>query len=280
MLGDVATRTARRTNGRWRRGGVAAALLLGLAITPIAVVLGTSPAGAQNSTSYTPATPTLDTLTSPSTCTANSISTCAPWNEYQGDQGSGATFSSQAPGTVLPVYTPGGATTTNDDGPAEGSCTTAPCPITEPNLSVIPGASSGTDGIAGLSERRGGHPWAARRLLRHRLEYPGVRQRHRVAPAGGDHAAPGARVLPPHRAGIGRDLVGYFDYRPKDADEALVAATSTDGGEGLDLRRRGARAEPGLLPLGRHQRRRAGPRQHHHGGDGNSLPLHAAAGGG
>src|ERR1700760_2554186 len=26
-------------------------------------------------------------------------------------------------------------------------------------------------------------------------------------------------------------LTGYFDYRPKDADEAVIAATSTDGGK-------------------------------------------------
>jgi large repetitive protein len=248
MLGDVATRAARRTNGRWRRGGVAAALLLGLAITPIAVVLGTSPAGAQNSTSYTPATPTLDTLTSPSTCTANSISTCAPWNEYQGDPGSGATYSSQAPGTVLPVYTPGGATTTNDDGPAEGSCTTAPCPITEPNLSVIPGASSGTDGIAAYPSGVVGTPGP--------LDgYCGTGSNTQESANDTVSHQPAGTTLPlapsyfPHvvRESDGT-LVGYFDYRPKDADEALMAATSTDGGKDWTYAGEALEQNPGYCP--------------------------------
>ena len=46
-----------------------------------------------------------NTLTSPDTCTTASTATCAPWNEYQGDSAF-PTYSSQAPGTVLPTYTP------------------------------------------------------------------------------------------------------------------------------------------------------------------------------
>src|SRR5215469_3024170 len=34
----------------------------------------------------------------------------------------------------------------------------------------------------------------------------------------------------PFIQGHGKNLQGYFDYRPKDTDEAVVAANSTDGG--------------------------------------------------
>src|SRR5271165_1398147 len=93
----------RRADRRLLKGGTALALMLGVAITPIAVLLDSSPAGAA-ATVYTPATPTLATLTSPAGCSG---SACAPWNEYQGDT-SAAAYSSNGVGTVLPAYTPGG----------------------------------------------------------------------------------------------------------------------------------------------------------------------------
>ncbi len=120
--------------------------MLGLAITPIAVVLGASPAGATDGTTYAPGTPGLATITDPANCSQASCE--APWNEWQGDPSS-PSYASQAPGAVQPTYEDGGATTTTDNGPATPpACTTAPCPITEPNLSVVPGTGSGTDGIA------------------------------------------------------------------------------------------------------------------------------------
>ena len=146
MHGDAATcKTNAHAKGRWSRGGIALALVMGLAITPIAIVLGSSPAGATGTT-YMPGTPALATIADPSGCSQTSCE--APWNEWQGDPSS-PTYASQSPGAVLQTYEDGGAPTTTDNGPATPpTCATAPCPITEPNLSVVPGAGSGTDGIA------------------------------------------------------------------------------------------------------------------------------------
>ena len=43
-------------------------------------------------------------------------------------------------------------------------------------------------------------------------------------------------------------LTGYFDYRPKDADEALVAATSTDGGVDWTYDGEALEQNPGYCP--------------------------------
>ncbi|HTU38734.1 MAG TPA: hypothetical protein VMF35_12120, partial [Acidimicrobiales bacterium] len=144
MHADAATRKTRgRTRGRWGRGGVAFALLMALVITPIAIVLGTSPAGAA-ATTYTPGTPALATITDPAGCSQSSCQ--APWNEWQGDPNSPA-YASQAPGAVLPTYEDGGATTTTNNGPTSTTpCSGTTAALTEPNLSVVPGQCDGTDG--------------------------------------------------------------------------------------------------------------------------------------
>ena len=43
-------------------------------------------------------------------------------------------------------------------------------------------------------------------------------------------------------------LTGYFDYRPQDADEALVAATSTDGGKSWTYDGEALEQNPGYCP--------------------------------
>ena len=60
-------------------------------------------------------------------------------------------YTSQSPGTLLPTYTPGGATT------ASGY----------PNLAVYPSATR-HEWRGPLPERHGRHPGPTRRLLRHR----------------------------------------------------------------------------------------------------------------
>ena len=245
-------RIATRVSGtRMGKGLVAFVLVLGLA-TPVAVVLGSSPAGAQ-ATAYTPSTPTLATITNPSSCTSTSTSTCAPWNEWQGDPGSltsgvtaTGTDASSCAGTaatgygsgcnLLPAYNPtNGPTTTSDNGPGAPAptCSTTPpssTDVTEPNLSVVPGACSGTDGtaaypsgVAGTPGPLGGYCGSGTQTT----EYGGTPAKQ---PAG--TTLPLAPAYFPHvvRNADG-SLTGYFDYRPKDADEALVAATSTDNGK-------------------------------------------------
>ncbi len=67
--------------------------------------------------------------------------------------------------------------------------------------------------------------------------------------AGGHHAAPRARPTSPTSCATpSGDLAGYFDYRPKDADEALVAATSTDGGKDWTYDGEALEQNPGYCP--------------------------------
>ena len=92
-----------------------AVALLGLSATPIALILGSSPAGASTST-YTPTTGTGDHH-GPAGCTGYG---CAPWNLSQGDSASTAYPESD----LSPSYVPGGR---HDD---RGT--------TEPNIAVYP----------------------------------------------------------------------------------------------------------------------------------------------
>ena len=208
-----------------RLPAVTVAVVVSVLLTPLAQVIGAQVAGA-DTYAFTTGTPSLDTITNGTSA--------APWNESQGDPASPA-YTSQSPGTLLPTYTPGGAAT--------GSGATA-----EPNLAVYPG-----------------------RQQRHRRDQP-VPERDRRARPGPSTATAGPAARPPSRrvrrcasrpgppcrwlpptsptwcATPTARLTGYFDYRPKDADEAIVAASSTDNGTELDLRGRGPRAEPRLLP--------------------------------
>ena len=153
-------------------------------------------------TTYTPGTSQLATVTNGTSA--------APWNLFQGDPSAPAY--STPPGTVLPTYTPGGAT-------AAG----------EPNLAVYPGATSGTDGNSPYPSGTVGTPGPL-------AGYCGAGN-NGAAAAGTPARQPPGTTLPlapayfPHivRNADG-SLTGYFDYRPKDADEAIVTARSTDGG--------------------------------------------------
>ena len=115
----------------------------------------------------------------------------------------------------------------------------------------------GSDRLGALPERRRRDARAARRLL---LE-PRREPRDRLSPSRSRRAP--LPFSPYYFPDVVRNadgsLTGYFDYRPKDADEAITVARSTDNGKTLDQRGRGARAEPGLLPDGGHERRRPGP---------------------
>jgi hypothetical protein len=55
----------------------------------------------------------------------------------------------------------------------------------------------------------------------------------------------------PHiEAGAGGTLVGYFDYRPKDTDEALVVATSSDKGQTWTFQTKALELSAGHCPNG------------------------------
>lgn len=198
-------------------------------VAPLAVVAGVvvmfavgAGATTGGSTSYTPGTPVLATI-------ANGAS-AAPWNLFQGDSGS-PTYSSQAPGTVLPTFTPGGATT----------------PSGEPNLSVYPGATSGTDGNSPYPSGTVGTPGPLSGYCGTGTNGASATGAPASQPAG--TSLPFAPAYFPHvvRNADG-SLTGYFDYRPKDADEAIVAAKSADDGVDWTYQGEALQQNPGYCP--------------------------------
>jgi hypothetical protein len=174
-------------------------LVVVLVLTALVETTGTRSASASGNTTYTPGTPVLDTV-------AN-----GPWTLSQGDPAAGAPYDDS-----MPTYTPGG-TPTQSGG--------------FPNLAVYPDASSPTgtpyaSGVAGT---------------------PGPVTAYctggGAAPESGTQAAePAGVTLPmspyyfpfvtqtPGDSAAGH-LTGYFDYRPKDTEEEVVVARSTDGGD-------------------------------------------------
>jgi len=199
-------------------------------MTPLVQAAGVSVASASPS-SYTPGTPTVDSITGVSGNTA-------PWNASQGDSAT-TSYSSPSPSLLFPTYTPGGPATS-------GSGSTA-----EPNLAVYPGASSTTDGGSPYPSGTVGTPGP--------LDgYCGTGGNTAEASATLNRQ-PAGTPLPfspyyfPHvvqtpGASSSQDLTGYFDYRPKDADEAIVAATSTNGGQSWTYDAEGLEQNPGYCP--------------------------------
>ena len=203
-----------------RLPAVTLAIVSSILVAGLAQVGGASVASADGYT-FTPGTPSLDTI-------ANGT-TAAPWNLSQGDSAS-SSYASQAPGTLLPSYTPGGAT-------AGG----------EPNLAVYPGASSGTDGNSPYPSGTVGTPGP--------LDgYCGSGSQ--ATESGGSPARqPAGTSLPlapayfPHVVQNGDgSLTGYFDYRPKDADEAIIVARSTDNAQSWTYEGEALEENPGYCP--------------------------------
>lgn len=215
-----------------RRVSVICSLLLVLGTLGALPLVLTSAAGAAT-TAYTPGTPVVDTISSPGTCTATSTATCAPWNASQGDPGTPA-YTSNGVGTLLPTYTPGGVQSTTGG-------------VDEPNLAVYPGADSGTDGDAPYPSGTVGTPGPL-------AGYCGTGTQAQAS-TGTPQRQPAGTTLPfspayfPHIVeNADGSLTGYFDERPKDADESIVAATSTDGGKDWTYDSQALEQDPGYCP--------------------------------
>lgn len=202
-------------------------MLIAAAVAASFVAAGaaaTVPGVSVASTGFTPQTPTLATITGTS-------SNPAPWNEWQGDLGSSSvlnTLSVANPLQVLPTYEPQPLSTTTKY--PNVSITGAASP-TDSDTSVP--YESGTVGTPGpLAGYCGSGDFDAETGLASPLlgtaagSVPGVS----TQPVG--LTLPLGPAYFPHIV-LNSDgsLTGYFDYRPKDEDEAVVAATSTDGGK-------------------------------------------------
>ncbi|MGA2836362.1 MAG: fibronectin type III domain-containing protein [Acidimicrobiales bacterium] len=194
---------------------------MSVAITSVSTPAAASPLSV-GSTTFSVGTPALASITNGTTA--------APWNTSQGDPSSTAYPNSD----LFPTYTPGGPTT------GTGAST-------EPNVAVYPSSNSGTDGVAPYPSGTVGTPGP--------LDgYCGTG--NQVAESAGTPARqPAGTTLPfapayfPHVVkNADGSLTGYFDYRPKDADEALVAATSTDNGKDWTYDGEALEENPGYCP--------------------------------
>jgi len=124
-----------------------------------------------------------------------------PWNTSQGDSSVGGTLPSA---NLFPTYTPPGGT---------------------PNLAVYPAASGATpypSGVAGTPGPLAGYCSPG---------YPGNEGAAVQSEPSGVDLPMAPYYFPDVVRNADGSLTGYFDYRPKDADESIVSATSTDNGQ-------------------------------------------------
>jgi Bacterial Ig-like domain (group 3)/Putative Ig domain len=160
------------------------------------LVLTSAAQAAGGETTYAPQTPVLDTISE------------GPWNTSQGDPSAGAEYPLS---DLLPTYTPGGSETTLGG-------------VSEPNVAVYPAATgavpypsgvAGTPGpLDGYCSSLGANPETGSPLSEPKgTELP-------FAPY----------YFPDVVRNPDGSLTGYFDYRPKDAEEAVTVARSTDNG--------------------------------------------------
>ncbi len=224
-------------NRRSKPANVVKATTTAIALTAtMSAMLLQAAAAHASATTYVPQTPQLATITNGTSA--------APWNEWQGDQGdplywsaNGSPSSSTgAPGTVLPKYVPGGST-------ISGTSTSVG------NLSVMPDAGSGTAGVSPYPSGVVGTPGPL-------AGYCGTGN-NTAESSQSPSRQPDGTTLPlapayfPHivRNSDG-SLTGYFDYRPKDADEAVVVANSTDDGQTWTYEGEALEQNAGYCPTG------------------------------
>ncbi len=162
-------------------------------------VVGIGVAGASGNTTYTEGSPVLDTVQN------------GPWTLSQGDSTVGAPYDDS-----LPTFTPGGSPTQSGGDPNLAVYPNANTPTGTPYDSGVVGTPGPVDGYCtsgGSAPETGTQAQepAGTSLPMSPYYFPFVTQ------------TPGDST-PGH-------LTGYFDYRPKDTEEAIVVAKSTDAGQ-------------------------------------------------
>jgi hypothetical protein len=172
-------------------------VLVGASVTtlvPSAMALAS-----EGATSYTPGTPMVDTITG------------GPWNTSQGDPSAGGEYPSS---DLLPTFSFGGPETTLG-GVSEPNVAVYPS-AEEPKVPPYPSGVAGTPGpLSGYcnteeSENEAGSP---------------------VSQPAGSTLPFSPYYFPDVVRNADGSLTGYFDYRPKEADEAITVARSTDNGK-------------------------------------------------
>ena len=173
-----------------------AALVLGGA-NVLALGLPAAASASAGATIYTPEAPVVDTIAG------------GPWNTSQGDPSAGGEYASS---DLLPTFTPGGAETTLGG-------------VGEPNLAVYPAATAAEpypSGVAGTPGPLDGY--CASLGANPETGAP-------VSQPAGSTLPFAPYYFPDVVRNADGSLTGYFDYRPKDADEAITVARSADGGK-------------------------------------------------
>ena len=184
---------------------------IGTCATVLALTAPT--AAAEGGTTYTPEAPVVDTISE------------GPWNTSQGDPSAGATYSSA---DLLPSFAFGGSETTLGG-------------VNEPNVAVYPGTGTvpypsgvaGTPGpLDGYCSSLGANPETG----------------SPVSQPAGTSLPFSPYYFPDVVRNADGSLTGYFDYRPKDADEAITVARSTDGGRSWTNEGKALEQNPGYCP--------------------------------
>jgi hypothetical protein len=223
-----------------RRAAVVRLCVLVSAVFAVALA-AMFPGLAAASTRYAPAPgtqPTVDTIT-------GSSSVNAPWNTSQGI----TSFNSlpiSAYGDLLPTFSFAGQTSSSTPVSNGGS-------TTEPNVAVYPSQSGDEPFVSGFAGSPG--PLSGYCGASYSDSWdtatPGSDPNETEAPV----SQPAGETLPfspyyfPY---VVRDsdgsLTGYFDWRPKDADEAIVVAKSTDDGQTWVVEGEALEQNPGYCP--------------------------------
>ncbi len=178
-----------------------------------AFVLSATAAASEGGTTYTPEAPVVDTISE------------GPWNTSQGDPSAGGAYSSA---DLLPSFAFGGSETTLGG-------------VNEPNVAVYPGTGTvpypsgvaGTPGpLDGYCSSLGANPETG----------------SPVSQPAGTSLPFSPYYFPDIVRNADGSLTGYFDYRPKDADEAITVARSTDGGRSWTSEGKALEQNPGYCP--------------------------------
>jgi hypothetical protein len=177
-----------------RRVTVSLFAALALCATGASTLLLAAPAAA--ATTYASGAPVLDSVSG------------GPWNTSQGDSAAGSAYPSA---DLFPTFTPGGSETTLGG-------------LGEPNLAVYPaaaGAAPYPSGVAGTPGPLDGYCSSLG---------PNPETGTPVSQPAGSALPMSPYYFPDVVRNPDGSLTGYFDYRPKDAEEAITVARSTNEG--------------------------------------------------
>jgi hypothetical protein len=186
------------------------------AASTTSLALSTTPAAAEAGTTYTAQTPpVVDTVSG------------GPWNTSQGNPST----SEYASSDLLPTFAFGGSETTIGG-------------VSEPNVAVYPGEKEPTgvpypSGVAGTPGPLSGYC---------STEESENEKGSPVSQPPGTELPFSPYYFPDVVRNADGSLTGYFDYRPKDADEAITVAKSTNNGESWTTEGKALEQNPGYCP--------------------------------